>query len=126
MTNKTKELINKLADKCINLKQPIHVIAVCTGGRQVGKQIHKYFHSKNIESSYHEVWTNIINGKANVWKTNFKKNNYIGTILLAEDAIWIGRSINAAKRAFLKIKKRKIYVASLLDYNKKGDFSMFN
>jgi len=73
MKTKAIKLINDLAKKAEHLEPPIHVVSVCTGGRIVGKQIYKYFKQKGIKSSYHEVWTNIVKGKAVVWKSNFKK-----------------------------------------------------
>ena len=126
METKAIKLINDLAKKAEHLKPPIHVIAVCSGGEIVGKQIYKYLKQKGIESSYYEAWTNIISGIATVWKCNFKKSDYIGTVLLAEDVIWLGRSVNAVLRMLHEMKKKKVYVAVILDYNRKADFSIFN
>ncbi len=126
MKTKAIKLINDLAKKAEHLKPPIHIIAVCSGGEFVGKQIYKYLKQKGVESSYHEVWTNIIGGKANIWKSDFKKSDYIRTALLAEDVIWLGRSVNAAKKMVYKMKNKKAYIAVILDYNHKADFSIFN
>lgn len=126
MTRKIDKLINQLAQNVVNLKPPIHIIAICSGGKTVGKQIAKYLDKKGIKNSYHEVWTNIINGKANIWKSDFKREDYIGTVLIAEDVIWKGTSVKAAKKMLYSMKRKKIYTAVLLDCNKKADFSVFN
>ncbi|MBU3934710.1 hypothetical protein KKC00_01975 [Patescibacteria group bacterium] len=126
MKTKAINLINNLARKAEHLTPPIHVIAVCSGGKIVGRQIYEYLKQKGIKASYHEAWTNIIGGKATVWKCNFKKHDYVGTALVAEDVIWIGRSVNAVKKMVYKMKKKKVYVAVILDYNHKADFSIFN
>ncbi len=120
------KLVNQLAQKCLKLKPPIHVIAVCSGGRTVGKCVNKYLKSKGIKSSYYEVWTNIVGGKATVWKSDFKKKDYTGTALICEDVIWKGNSVNATKKMLRKMKNKKVYTAVLLDFNKKADFSIFN
>ena len=125
MNSKTEKLINQLARKVVHLKQPIHVLAVCSGGKTVGKQITKYLKQKRIKVSYFEIWTNIINGKATVWKSSFKKSNYIGTVLIAEDVIWNGRSVNATKKMLRKMKSKKVYTAVILDCNHKADFAIF-
>ena len=125
MTPKTQKIINQLARQVVHLSQPIQVLAICSGGKIVGKQINKFLKNKKIKSSYFEVWTNIIDGKATIWKTDFKKKDYIGTILLAEDVIWSGRSVNAAKRMLQEIKKKKVYTAGILDCNHKADFAVF-
>ncbi|KKQ18591.1 MAG: hypothetical protein US31_C0003G0020 [Berkelbacteria bacterium GW2011_GWA1_36_9] len=126
MKTKAIKLINDLAKKAEDLKPPIHVIAVCSGGQIVGRQIYKYLKQEGIETSYYEAWTNIIGGRATVWKCDFKKSDYIGTVLLAEDVIWLGRSLNAVKKMLYGMKKKRVYVAVILDYNHKADFSNFN
>lgn len=126
MKAKAVKLINELAKRAEGLKPPIHVIAVCSGGEIVGKQIYKHLKQKGIESFYYEAWTNIIGGRATIWKCDFKKSDYIGTVLLAEDVIWLGRSVNAVKKMLYGIKKKKVYVAVILDYNHKADFSNFS
>lgn len=119
-------MIDKLAVKVSHLPQPIHVIAVCTGGKSVGKQITQFLKKKKINTSYFEVWTNIVDGKATIWKSDFKKKDYTGTALLAEDVIWKGRSVNAAKKMLNKMKRKKVYTAVLLDCNNKADFSIYH
>jgi len=126
METRPIKLINKLAKKVDKLKQPIHVIAVCSGGRTVGKYITKYLNSQGINASYFEVWTNIVNGKATIWKTDFKKEHYTGTALIAEDVIWKGTSVKAVKEMLQDMKKEKTYLAVLLDFNNKADFSIFH
>ena len=86
----------------------------------------KYFKSNGLKTSYFEVWMNIVGGKASVWKTDFRKKDYTGTALIAEDVIWLGRSVNATKKMLQKMKQRKVYTAVLLDFNNKADFSVFN
>ena len=125
MSPKTQKIINNLAKQAMKLPQPIHVIAVCSGGKTVGKQIARYFKSHRINTSYHEVWTNIVNGKAAVWKSDFKKKDYKGTALIAEDVIWNGKSVNATKRMLKGMKRQKPYVAVILDCNHKADFAVF-
>ena len=121
----TEKIINQLAKQVANLEQPIHVLAVCSGGKTVGKQITKYLKEKGIQTSYHEVWTNIVGGKATIWKSDFKKKDYTGTALIAEDVIWNGRSVNATKKMLKEIKNKKIYTAVILDCNHKADFAIF-
>ena len=125
MSPKTEKIINNLAKQAEGLPQPIHVIAVCSGGKTVGKQMAKYFKSHKIKASYHEVWTNIVDGKASVWKSDFKKKDYTGTALIAEDVIWNGKSVNATKRMLREMKRQKPYVAVILDCNHKADFANF-
>lgn len=124
--NNTNKIINQLANKITHLPSPIHVIAVCSGGQIVGKKIYQYLKKKKINSSYNEAWTNIIGGKATIWKSDFKKSNYVGTALIAEDVIWKGRSVNAVKKMLNKMKNKKSYIAVILDCNHKADFSIFN
>ena len=125
MNIQTNRLINSLAKQVIHLEQPIHVLAVCSGGKTVGRHIHKYLKNKGIKSSYFEVWTNIVNGKAEVWKSNFKKKHYVGTALIAEGVIWNGGSVNATKKILKQMKSKKPYVAVILDCNHKADFAVF-
>jgi len=125
MTNKTEKIINNLAKQVAKLPQPIHVIAICSGGKTVGKQINKFLKNKKINTSYHEVWTNIMDGKATVWKSDFKKKDYTGTALLVEDVIWNGKSVNATKKMLKNMKNKKVYTAVILDCNHKADFAVF-
>ena len=125
MKSKAEILINQLAKKVSHLEQPIHVLAVCSGGKTVGKQITRYLKQKGIKSSYFEVWTNIIGGKATIWKNDFKKSDYTGTALIAEDVIWQGKSVNATKKMLKRMKNKKVYTAVILDCNHKADFTIF-
>jgi hypoxanthine phosphoribosyltransferase len=126
MENNGEKLINKLAKKCLGLKSPVHIIAVCSGGKTVGKYVNKYLNSKGLKSSYYEVWTNIVDGKATMWKSDFGKKDYTGTALIVEDVIWKGTSVKAVKRMLKSFKNKKVYTAVLLDFNKKADFSIYN
>ncbi len=125
MNTKTEKIINSLAKQVVHLEQPIHVLAVCSGGKTIGKQITKFLKKKNIKTSYFEVWTNIVDGKASIWKSDFKKSDYIGTALVAEDVIWNGRSVNATKKMLWGMKRKKVYTAVILDCNHKADFAVF-
>lgn len=126
MQKRTKEIIEELAQKLIYLEQPIHLLAVCSGGTTVAKAINSYLKKQKINVEHYEVWTNIINGKSKLWKTNFTKENYTGTAVIIEDVIWKGRQLPPIKK-MLKIMNshKKFYLASLLDCNKKADFSVF-
>lgn len=125
MNLKTERIINQLAKQVTHLEQPIHVLAVCSGGKTVGKQITKYLKQKGIKTSYFEVWTDIVGGKATIWKSDFKKSDYTGTVLIAEDVIWQGKSVNATKKMLREIKSNKVYTAVILDCNHKADFAIF-
>jgi len=120
-----EKIINQLARKTVHLPQPIHVIAVCSGGQIIGKKIYQYFKKNKINASYNEAWTNIVGGKAKIWKSDFKKSNYTGTALVVEDVIWRGRSVNAVKKMLRNMKSKRVYVAVILDCNSKGDFAIF-
>lgn len=126
METKAVKIIQQLAKKVIGLPQPIHIVAVCSGGKTVGKYIKRYLVNQGIKSNYFEVWTNIMKGQAKIWRTDFKKSNYIGTALIVEDVIWKGTSVNATKKMLMRMKKKRVYTAVLLDYNHKADFSVFN
>ncbi|HEY4507873.1 MAG TPA: hypothetical protein VJJ47_03310 [Candidatus Paceibacterota bacterium] len=126
MPTRAEKLVAKLAVKCERLRSPIHVIAVCSGGRTVGRLIFKHLRAKKIPASYHEVWTNIVGGRAKIWKSSFGKKDYVGTALIAEDVIWFGRSVNAARAMLRSMRKGKVYTAVLLDFNRKADFSVFS
>jgi len=123
---KVNKITKDLAHKVIKLKQPIHVLAVCSGGRTVGKYLKQYLSARGISATYDEVWTDIIHGRARVWKTSFKAKNYKGTALIVDDVIWRGRSVNTTKKMLQRMRKKRVYIAALLDCNHKADFSIFN
>ena len=127
MQRKTINIIQKLARKIKHLEKPIHILAVCSGGRGVAKEVVKFLRKNKIDTEYYEVWTNIICGKSVIWKTDFNKNDYNGTIVIIDDVIWQGRQIRPIKKMLKKMNpKKKFYVAALLDCNKKADFSIYN
>lgn len=65
-------------------------------------------------------------GKRTIWKTDFKKRNYRGSAVIVEDVIWTGGSIPPIKRMLRKLNPHKRpFVISLLDCNRKADFSVF-
>jgi len=74
MEKNTKVIIDKLGTKLVALPQPIHLLAICTGGITVAKMLAAYLRRKKIKASYYEVWTNLIKGKSYIWKTNFNKD----------------------------------------------------
>lgn len=118
--------MNQLAKKVLHLPEPIHILAICSGGRTVGKYIYKYLKNKKNDVSYFEVWTNIMDKKASILKTNFKKKDYKGTVLIVEDVVWKGTSLVAVKKMVRSMSKKKFYVAVLLDLNSRSDFSVFH
>lgn len=126
MENRIIKLINLLAKKVAHLPEPIHILAICSGGRTVGRHIYKYLKNKKIDVSYFEVWTNIIGKKATILKTNFRKKDYKGTVLIVEDVVWRGTSLTAVRKMVSSMKKKKFYTAVLLDFNRKSDFSVFH
>lgn len=126
MESNIYKLIDRLAVKVMHLKPPIHIIAVCSGGKAVGKEITRFLKAKGVKAGYFEVWTNIVNGRATIWKSDFKKKDYVGTALVAEDVIWKGRSVKAVKKMLQAMKKKKVYTAVLLDCHRQADFSIFH
>ncbi|MBI4088729.1 hypothetical protein HY415_01400 [Candidatus Kaiserbacteria bacterium] len=115
-----------LAKQCKNLPPPIHLLAMCSGGKAVAKTMQRVLKSEGLNAEYYEVWTDTIHGKRRIWKTDFKKRNYTGTAVIVEDVIWKGRALPSTRKMLNDMKKKKVYVASLLDCNKKADFSVFN
>lgn len=125
MMIKAQKIINQLAKKVIGLQEPIHILAICSGGKTVGKYIAEYLKRKGVKVTRHEIWVNIVNGKAKIWKTDFRKLDYRGTALIVEDVIWKGTSVIAVKKILQGMKRKRVYTAVLLDYNHKADFSVF-
>jgi len=126
MNNKTKQIILKLSNKLYFLEQPIHLLAVCTGGTKIAKMIKTDLNKKNIKSNVFGMWTDIINGKRYLRKTNFFKSDYTGTAIIIEDVIWEGTAIPCIKKYLKKINnKKKFYIAALFDINKKADFAVY-
>ena len=126
MKSKTEKIISKLALQVMYVNQPIHLLAVCSGGTTVAQNMHRFLNAKGIRSSVFEVWINVVNGKRTLWKTTFKKSDYTGTAIIVEDVIWGGNSIPPIKKMLHDMKRKRVYVASLLDCNNKADFSVFN
>jgi len=126
MEKNTKVIIDKLGTKLVSLPQPIHLLAICTGGITVAKMLAAYLRRKKIKASYYEVWTNLIKGKSYIWKTNFNKEDYIGSAVIVDDVIWHRTHLPSIKKYLKKLNSRKrIYIASLLDCNHKSDFAVF-
>jgi hypoxanthine phosphoribosyltransferase len=127
MEIQTKKLIEDLAEKITVLEQPIHLLAVCTGGMTLAQTINEYLRKKGIESAYFEVWTNTVEGKREIWKTTFHPEDYTGTAVIVEDVIWKGGALPSISKMLEDMKPgKKFYIISLLDVNKKADFSILN
>lgn len=127
MEQRVKKIIQQLASKITHLKQPIHLLAVCTGGMTLAKIIYSYLKRQNIKADYYEIWTTVsIKGKRKIRKTNFTKKNYNGTAVIVEDVIWRGSALPPIKK-MLKImnRKKRFYTVALLDCNRKADFAIF-
>ncbi|MGE0792906.1 MAG: hypothetical protein AB7V77_01855 [Candidatus Woesearchaeota archaeon] len=126
MQKRTKEIVKDLAKQLVNLEPPIHLLAVCSGGIIVAKTIAAYLNKQRIKAEYYEVWTNVVQGKSTLWKTNFTKEKYIGTAVMVEDVVWKGRQLPPIRKMLRKMNSRKkFYLASILDCNNKADFSVF-
>lgn len=125
MKKETKKIILNLSNQVCFLDQPIHLLAVCTGGTKIAKIIKTDLNKRNIKSNVFEMWTDITNGKKILRKTNFKKNDYIGTAVIIDDVIWNGTAIPCIKKYLKKLKRKKIYIAALFDVNKKADFAVY-
>ncbi|MFC2134083.1 hypothetical protein ACFLTH_05645 [Bacteroidota bacterium] len=81
---------------------------------------------QGIKSEYYEIWTNVIKGKSEIWKTNFNEKNYLGTAVIVEDVVWKGSHLPPIKKMLKKMNShKKFFVVSLLDCNNKADFSIF-
>jgi hypoxanthine phosphoribosyltransferase len=123
---KISKLIKRLASKVQDLPQPINLLAVCSGGVALTKEMHKCLKKNKVESKVYYVWTNTINGKCYLRSTDFKKKNYLGTVVIVEDVVWRGHHLPPIKRYVKKLdKKKKHYVAALIDCGKKCDFSIY-
>lgn len=127
MEQKTKKIIEKLTKNLFFLEEPIHLLAICTGGITLAKMMRSFLKEKGIRAEYYEIWTDIINKKAEITKTNFSKSRYKGTAVIIEDVIWHGTHLPPIKKMLKKMNPRKkFYIVALLDCNKKADFSVFN
>lgn len=127
MEKRVKKFIEQLASKIIHLKQPIHLLAVCTGGITLAKVILSYLRKHKIKSEYYEIWTKTISvkGDRKICKTNFTKDKYKGTAVIVEDVIWRGGALPPIKKMLRKMDSRKrFYIIALLDCNRKADFSI--
>jgi len=126
MEKDTIKLINKLGNQMLKLQQPIQLLAICSGGRIVAQELHKYFIKNKINPNYYEVWTNIVNGKSSIWKTDFPNKAYEGTAIIVEDVIWSGTQLPPVIEMLKKHNpEKKFFIASLLDCNKKADFFVY-
>jgi hypoxanthine phosphoribosyltransferase len=127
MEKRTKLIIYALAKKLMALKQPIHILAICSGGKVVANEVVLYLKQKKIEAICYEVWTNSMNGKCTVRKSEFKSKDWIGTAVIIDDVIWSGHQIMPVKKMLKKMNpKKKFYVTALLDCNRKADFSVYH
>ena len=123
---KVLKLIDKLGKKMNKLPQPIHLLAVCTGGIPLTLELKKYFDREGIKSEIYRVWTDTVNEKCYLRETDFKKNKYIGSAVIVEDVVWRGHHLPPIKSMLRKINpKKKFYVAALFDCGKLCDFSVY-
>lgn len=119
-------LIKKLARKMEKLPQPIHLLAVCSGGITLTEELKKYFDSKGIKSDIYKVWTDTVNQKCYLKETDFTKEKYIGTAVIVEDVVWRGHHLPPIKKMLLKMnKKKKYYIVALFDCGRICDFSIY-
>jgi len=126
MEKSTTELINNLGKQIMGLEQPIQLLAICSGGKVIAQGLHKYLKRKKINSNYFEVWTNILNGVSSIWKTNFPNDPYEGTAVIIDDVIWHGTQIPPIMKMLKNCNPHKrVFIATLLDCNKKADFCVF-
>ena len=124
--DKVKRLIVKLAKKIEHLPQPIHLIAVCSGGISLTEALKKYFDKKEITCETYNVWTDTINQKCYLRKTDFKKRNYTGSAVIVEDVVWRGHHLPPIKRMLRKMNpNKKFYVVALFDCGQLCDFSVY-
>jgi hypothetical protein len=121
---KKSEIIKELALQLINLPQPIHLLAVASGGIGVGEGILKFFNKEKIESDYFEVKLNKLDGISRVGEIGFKVKNYSGTIVLVEDAINSGGGTFLIKEELKKLSDKKVYVAAMIDWQGRADFAV--
>lgn len=127
MQKKTKQIIQTLAKKLLTLEQPIHILAICAGGRTVANEVIAYLKKRKIKAKCYEIWTDIINGKCTLRKSEFKSKDWNGTVVIIDDVIWEGHHIIPVKKMLKEMNpKKKFYIAALLDCNKKADFSIYN
>jgi len=128
MKQNIKRIIEQLASKIVHLKQPIHLLAVCTGGIMLAKTICLYLKKRNIKVDYYEIWTKTLSvkGKREICKTDFTKKDYNGTAVIVEDVIWRGGALPPIKKMLKKMNpKKQFYIIALLDCNHKADFAIF-
>lgn len=126
MQKNTVFIIQKLARKIMHLEQPIRLIAICSGGRAVGTEVVKFLKKNKIDVKYYEVWIDIINGKSIIRNSGFHKKDFKGTAVIIDDVIWQGHQIRPVSKMLRKLNpKKKFFIASILDCNKKADFSVY-
>ena len=126
MKKRTVEVIEELTTQLEHLSQPIHLLAVCGGGKRIAEMSEEFLKKKGIEAKHFEVWVDSVKGEASIAKTNFTKEDYIGTAVIVDDVIWSGHLLPPIKQMLTEMEPtKKFYLASLLDCNEKADFSVF-
>jgi hypoxanthine phosphoribosyltransferase len=126
MEKKTRAIIKKLANQIPDFKEPVHILAVCTGGLTLSKMIVRQLKKRKINAACFEVWANIVDGVRTIERTNFQKSDYTGTAVIVDDVIWAGTVLPPIKRMLKKYhKSKKFYIAALLDCGNKADFAVY-
>src|SRR3989344_4546105 len=100
---KVLKLIEKLGKKMEKLPQPIHLLAVCSGGITLTEELKKYFDKRGIKSEIYKVWTVTINQECHLRQTDFKKANYKGSAVIVEDVVWRGHHLPPIKEMLRKM-----------------------
>jgi len=126
MKSNAKKIIAKLAKPISKLPQPIHLIAICSGGRGVTKVLKATLEKRGIQVNKFEVMVDSIKGKGAVFQSNFAKKDYKGTAVIVDDVVWGGHLLIPVKAMVKKMNpKKKFYTAVILDCNNKADFAVF-
>jgi hypoxanthine-guanine phosphoribosyltransferase len=123
---KIEQLIANLSTQIEGLPQPIHLIAIFSGGLPVAKEIRKCLNSKKIKNKLFTAYFDTVGLKCLLKKTDFGTSDYIGTAVIVEDVIWTGHHLPPIKRYLKRLNPhKKYYIAALFDCSDKADFSVF-
>jgi hypothetical protein len=126
MEPRTVRLVERLARQVARLPPPIHLLWVWSGGQSVTRLMARHLRTRGIPTRTFYVRNRCENGHCELRDTDFRAKDYTGTAVIVEDAIWTGKNIPPIRQRLRAIRPgRKVYVAALLDYNKRADFSVF-
>lgn len=126
MKTRAKKIIEQLAKPISKLPEPIHLIAICSGGRGVAKVLKTALTKKRIKVNTFETWVDSVKGRGRVFKNNFQIKDYIGTAVIIDDVVWAGHLLDPVKVMVKKMNpNKKFYTAVILDCNNKADFAVF-